>query len=447
VSDRVPRGFTRRSTHVVKTAGSQAARHAALRVRRADPVELTESQRRAARATAQTLALMKGGAMKVGQLASFVDLGFLPEAYRELWQDELAILRESVPPTDIGEIRRVLRRTWGAEPEAVLDAFDPTPVAAASIGQVHRGRTRDGRDVAIKVQYPDIAQAVRTDVGTAQVLMRFAKAFAPKVDIRALAAELRERILEELDFEMEADHQRAFARAYRGHPFIAIPDVVGELSGEHVLVCDWMGGRGFDDVRAAGAETRDRYGEILVRFFFGSTDLLGRFHADPHPGNHKLLDDGRVAFLDFGASKVVPRAYYEASRDAALGLVTGDAAAVAQRMVDLGVVADPGAVTEPLHAAILAGMAWVAEDREVRMDADYVRAGLETLADPELRSAVRRIDIPPEELWFQRMSLGVIAVLAQLEATANWHRIAMETWAGAPPATALGAEHQRWLAR
>ena len=161
----------------------------------------------------------------------------------------------------------------------------------------------DGREVAVKIQYPGIDAAIRADLSNAGMILRLAKALAPGLDAKAVAAELKERVLEELDYEYEAQNQRAFSRAYRGHPFIYVPDVVTRLSRSRVLVTEYVEGAGFDEVKQLDQEERNRFGEIVFRFYLGSIYQLQHFNADAHPGNYVLLDDGRVAFLDFGMTK------------------------------------------------------------------------------------------------------------------------------------------------
>src|SRR5436189_244002 len=190
-------------------------------------------------------------------------------------------------------------------------AMDARHLEAASIGQVHRAVLPDGRRVAVKVQYPGIAEALRADLQNAQMLMRMAKALAPGLDARAAAAELKERVLEELDYEYEAQNQRTFSRAYRGHPFIYVPDVITRLSRRRVLVSEWVEGHGFDHVKQLPQEEKDRFAEIVFRFCFGSIYHLQHFNADAHPGNYLLMEDGKVSFLDFGMTKQLDKEQIE----------------------------------------------------------------------------------------------------------------------------------------
>src|SRR3954466_2819112 len=210
-----------------------------------------------------TLGAMKGVAMKMGQLASFIDSEFLPDEYRELYQRKLGALRTSSPAMPWSRVRKVLDEEYDEPCEDLFEDIEPEAFAAASIGQVHRAVLPDGRRVAVKVQYPGIDTALRADLSNAGMLLRLAKAIAPGLDARAAADELRERVLEELDYEYEAQNQRTFSRAYRGHPFIHVPDVVTRLSRSRVLVSEYVEGAGFEEVKERGQDERDRFGEIV----------------------------------------------------------------------------------------------------------------------------------------------------------------------------------------
>src|SRR2546423_14758926 len=259
----------------------------------------------------ETLGTMKGAAMKIGQLASFIDTEFLPPEYRELYQEKLSALRTSAPPMPWKKVRKVLDDEWGAPVEELFEDFEEEAAAAASIGQVHRALLPDGRAVAVKIQYPGVAQALRADMQNAGLILRLAKAIAPGLDAKAAAEELKERVLEELDYEYEAQNQRRFARGYRGHPFIHVPDVITRLTTERALVTEWVDGLGFEAIKQLPQDERDRFGEIVYRFCFGSIYHLQHFNADAHPGNYVLMEDGRVAFLDFGMTKQLDKEQIE----------------------------------------------------------------------------------------------------------------------------------------
>src|SRR5436309_8660514 len=305
----IPKGRIRRTAQVGSAVGTQGARYAGTRAanitrsKEAGDEALENRHLEAAERMVQTLGKMKGAAMKIGQLASFIDTEFLPPEYRELYQEQLAELRTSAPPMPWKKVSKVLDEEWDEPCEELFEDFEHEAAAAASIGQVHRAVLPDGRRVAVKVQYPGIAEALRADLQNAQMLMRMAKALAPGLDAKAAANELKERVLEELDYEYEAQNQRTFARGYRGHPFIYVPDVVTRLSRRRVLVTEWVDGAPFDGVKQLSQDAKDRFGEIVFRFCFGSIYHLQHFNAAAHPGNYLLLNDGKVAFLDYGLTK------------------------------------------------------------------------------------------------------------------------------------------------
>lgn len=394
------------------------------------------------------LGSMKGAAMKVGQLASFLELDFVPDEFRPLYQEKLAALRDSAPPMSWKQVSSVLEEDLGERPESVFAELGEEPIAAASIGQVHRGRLPDGRDVAVKVQYPGVAEAIRADLQNAGAIVALVKAISPGLDARSLARELRDRTMEELDFEHEAHTQRIFARAYRGHPFIKVPEVVTELSRPRVLVSDWADGMRFAEIKELPQPERDRFGEIVHRFYYGSIHHLGVFNADPHPGNYLLLDDGRVVFIDFGASKEHKGAQGGRFRAIIKAASDRDAEGFKQQLVDLGYLAKPdGMEAERLLETIYSMAGWYLEDREFTIDADYVRGVMAAGADPRGGNldVMRRGALPADDLMIRRLEAGVVAVLGQLRATRNWHRISREWWFGDPPATELGeADREFW---
>jgi predicted unusual protein kinase regulating ubiquinone biosynthesis (AarF/ABC1/UbiB family) len=390
---------------------------------------------------------LRGGALKIGQLASFVDVDLIPPEFRSVYQDKLADLRDAAPPMSWKKIRSVLEREWDEPVESLFEDFEHDAVAAASIGQVHRAVLPDGRRVAVKIQYPEIADALEADLGTAQGLTAIAtplaKAMMPGLDPRMLISEVRELVLEELDYELEAQHQRTFARAYRGHPFIYVPDVVTELSRRRVMVSEWVDGMRFPDMQELPQTQRDRIGEILMRFYFHSMGYVGRFNTDSHPGNFLLRDDGSIAFLDFGNVKVCSPEWLRDSNRAMRAVIEGDKEAFIDAVVDLGYVRrrehlDADWLLEQVN---LAGE-WFLSDRELRIEPEYVARVIAQVMDPKFIShgirVARDLKVPPEEVWYRRVEVGVFAVLGQLRASGNWHRIARETIYADPPATALG---------
>jgi len=294
-----------------------------------------------------------------------------------------------------------------------------------------------------------VASAIAADMQNAGLILRLAKAFAPGLDAKAAAAELKERVMEELDYELEAQNQRAFARGYRGHPFIHVPDVVTRLSTERVLVSEWVDGAGFDEVRELPQAERDRFGEIVFRFCFGSIYHLQHFNADAHPGNYLLLPNGRVAFLDFGMTKHLDQEQIELEIAALQAIFDDDPEELRVALHDLGFLNDPKKVDAELlmeHVRAVGG--WYMEDREVTIDSARVMEAITAVSDPRssFYRVMRRENLPANELMGRRMESGVLAVLGQLEATRNWYRIGREWWFTEPPATELGELERAWSA-
>jgi len=390
------------------------------------------------------LGQMKGAAMKIGQVASFVDSGALPPDVHRRLEEKLAELRDSAPRVPFADMRRVLESDLGERLEDVFAEFDTDAFAAASIGQVYRARLHDGRRVAVKVQYPGIARAVRSDLQNLGLILRVAKMMAPGMDPKAMAAEIRERLTEELDYELEAQTHRAFERTWRGHPFVVIPKVVTRLSTEHVLVTEYVEGMGFEEVKELPRAARDRFGEIVFRFFLGSLYRTRRFSADPHPGNYLLLPDGRVAFLDFGMAKQISREQVDAELAVMRAGIDREPERLHAALAAMGFfdAADEEIAAEAVQEHFEAAAGWYAFDREFTVDREYVRQVMIDVSAPHSRfwELMRRQTIPAQTMFARRMEGLTLAVLGQLEATANWHRIAREWLYGDPPATPLGEE-------
>jgi predicted unusual protein kinase regulating ubiquinone biosynthesis (AarF/ABC1/UbiB family) len=456
--DHIPTGKVRRATSTTAALGPSSARLAGSLIaslarspERASEV-LQQRHLEVAEQAAEVLGSLRGGAMKIGQLASFVDVEFLPPEYRAIYQEKLGQLRDAAPAMSWDKVRRVLEREWEEPVESLFSSIEPDAIAAASIGQVHRGVLLDGREVAIKVQYPEIADALAADLEVASVLIRLGKTIAPGLDPSLVAGELRERVLEELDFELEAQQQRTFARAYRGHPFIFVPPVVTSLSRRRVLVSEWVDGLRFAEIIALDQQERDRVGEVVVRFFLGAMDRIGRFNTDPHPGNYLLMADGRVAFLDFGNTAPIDQRSLELMNGALVAAMEGDKDRFTARAADLGYVRNLNRIDREvfLKQALQIGD-WYLRDAELRIDPDYVARVLATLIDPRALEGslrlVRQMKVPPEEIWLRRVETSVLAVLGQLRACRNWHRIMLEALGG-EPATELGrADAAFWEGR
>jgi predicted unusual protein kinase regulating ubiquinone biosynthesis (AarF/ABC1/UbiB family) len=449
---KIPKGRVRRSAKLGSIVGVQGARYAgtkATNVARSEEdgrEKLEQRHLETAMKMVGALGQMKGAAMKLGQFASFIDTDFLPPEYAEIYQEQLAKLRTDAPPMPWEKVEGVLAEEYDGEPLSELFAeFEQEAFAAASIGQVHRAELLDGRRVAVKIQYPGIAEALDADLRNAGTIVRLARALAPGLDAKAIAHELRERVMEELDYEYEAQNQRSFARAYVDHPFVYVPEVITRLSRRRVLVTELVEGIGFEQIKQLPHEERSRFGEIVYRGSFGSIYHLQHFNADPHPGNYILLDDGRVAFLDFGMTKKLDREQILLEQrviDAAIG---EDPEELRAALHDLGFVKNPSKLdAERLMEHTMAVASWYLEDREIEISPRRVMKIIESTNDPrsEYYDLMRRESVPADELMGRRMEIGVVAVLGQLRAKRNWHRIMREWVYADPPATELG--EQEW---
>ena len=424
-------------------AGNRARRVFASAERR---IELdTEHELRTAAQVGEALGNMKGALMKLGQMASYLAPG-LPEPVR----DALAQLQQDAPPMSPELAAGVVERELGGPPNEVFAEWDPVPIAAASIGQVHRAITHDGRAVAVKVQYPGVAEAIRSDMTAASAVLRGLALQYSGFEPGPLIAELRERIFEELDYRLEAAQQQAFAAYFADHPFIHVPSVVAELSTTRVLVTDLAEGARFTEVMEWSQAERDLAGETIFRFVFTGLYRLQRFNGDPHPGNYLFSRGGRVTFLDFGLCKVFAEtevAQLQSLIDAYV--LDPDPVRFRAAMEAAGFLVAGAPVTdEEVHSFFRQFYELVAVDEPMAVGSDYADETARTFFDtstPEGRM-LKYANIPPEFAVVQRINLGLYGVLAQLGSTANWRRISEEIWpcVDGPPSTPLGEAEAAW---
>ena len=449
---KLPRGRVARTARVGGLVTGQGARWAGMRaanaLRTPERAAAAERERTAALVNelVEQLGRMRGAAMKVGQMISMVDFDGLPDDQQDELQRRLATLRDGIPPVPFARLEKLLRKDLGAPLGTVFSHFDERALAAASIGQVHRATTVDGDEVVVKVQYPGVAEAVETDLRNAMLLVPLVKRLAPGLDARPLAAEMRERISEELDYELEAQNQRRIERLMRGHPFIRVPRVFTHLSTRRVLVSEYVAGERFESVRRADEATRDRYGEIVFRFFFG---LLYRDRialGDPHPGNYLLTPDGRVCFLDFGLGRDVDSGRVLAEAEIARAVRDEDAGALKSALVAGGYLPDVRADSVDARFALRLlrhATRWYAVPGERRFSAERRRSDREReRPDDAQRAAIttqmNQFTVPPEAILIRRMHGVVASVLHNLRAGADWGAIAAEYLHAGPPATPLG---------
>ena len=407
-----------------------------------------EHQLRTATQVADALGEMKGALMKIGQMASYLDDG-MPAPIR----DALASLQQDAPPMSPELCASVVRAELGEEPEQLFAQWDRDPVAAASIGQVHRAVTRDGLEVAVKVQYPGVDEAIRADLTNSDLIFRVLSMVFPGLDPTPLVEELRSRLTEELDYSHEASNQRQFATYYRDHPFIHVPAVVDDLSSRRVLTTEYVSGARFGELEHWPQDERDLAAETIFRFVFRSIYQMHAFNGDPHPGNYLFHGDGRVSFLDFGLVK-----HYSAHEVALFEKLIR--AFVLERDVEKfrsileeNRVLRRDATTSDADVGEYFGHFYemVCDDEPVEVTPEYASETVRRmfdLAGPYAHVA-KISNLPPVFVISQRINLGLTAILGQLRARANWRRIAEELWpfTGGSPSTRIGAAEAEWLSR
>ncbi len=454
--DKIPTSRVGRTARIGGLAAGQAIRQAGTRaanVARSPEGRDAALERRHIEAAEQivtALGTMKGAAMKVGQVLSFLDVGMVPEEYREEFQRKLGALRDAAPTVTFKDMSKVIEEELDDPLDEVFDEFDEEPIAAASIGQVYRARLTDGCEVAVKVQYPGVAAAVRADMQNLGLILRLAKRIAPGMDPKAIGEEIRSRIQEELDYELEAQNQRSLARIFRGHPFIVIPDVITSLSRERIMVSEYVHGTGFEEMKTYPQEERDRIGEMLFRFYFGCLYRHGQFSGDPHPGNSMLLEDGKLAFFDFGLFKRMPPGGVELEINVAKAVIEGDTETIMRLGTETGFFPDPDKFNpDRVLAHFRAATSWYTADREVELTPEYATQVLIDMSDPrsEYFGYLRHESAPPDHIFGRRMEVLTLAVISQLHARGNFHRIAREWFYGDPPATELGRQEAEFYAQ
>ena len=340
-------------------------------------------------------------------------------------------------------VRGVIEQDLGARMRDVFSAFEEEPFAIASLGQVHRACTLEGEQVAVKVQRPDVGKAIAGELRSVGLTSPILKRLAPGLDAGAMLSEVRERIADELDYEIEAQNQRRLARLVGGHPHVRVPRVHTDLSTRRVLVTEYVEGLGFDEIARLEESERDRVGEIVMRFYFGLVWRERIVAGDPHPDNCLLCADGRVCLLDFGLLQGLEAGYLDGERDVMKGVIDADPEAVHNALAQLGYLTkaaycDPVALLEHLATA----GEWFLAPGFRRIDPDYVRRTVELGYPPRSPwfSVMRRLTMPPPTLLLRRMEVQMLSLLGQLCAGGDWAAIAAEHWAQLPPSTPLGRE-------
>lgn len=404
---------------------------------------------RTAEHVAEALGNMKGALMKLGQMASYLDTG-LPEPVREA----LSGLQQDAPPMSAELAAEAIERELGAPPDEVFLEWDPSPMASASIGQVHRAITRDEQAVAVKIQYPGIADAVRADLENAGLLFGGVGMMFPGLEPGPLVAEIRDRVAEELDYELEARNQQIFADYYSDHPFIHVPDVVSDLSTSQVLTTELAEGVRFDEMTTWSQDERNLAGEAIYRFVFRSLYDVQAFNGDPHPGNYLFRPGGQVTFLDFGLVKhFTPPEIDLLGRMTKAMAVDDDLPAYRGMITEAGLLsADAPFDDEAVKEYFGHFYSFIVNSEVVTITPEWSSETVSRFFDPTgpHGEIAKHANIPPSFVIIQRINLGLMAILGDLRATANFRSIAEELWpwhegSGASP-TALGEKEAAWLA-
>ncbi|MEV5859662.1 AarF/ABC1/UbiB kinase family protein [Streptomyces sp. NPDC052071] len=403
-----------------------------------------EVQQRTADQLFKVLGELKGGAMKLGQALSVFESA-LPEDVAGPYRAALTKLQEAAPPMPTRTVHGVLAERLGEDWRELFTEFEDQPSAAASIGQVHRAVWHDGRDVAVKVQYPGAGEALLSDLTQLSRFARLLGPLVPGMDIKPLITELRDRVSEELDYELEARAQREHAAEFEDDPDVVIPGVLHQ--SDQVLVTEWIEGIPLSEVIADGtAEQRDRAGQLLARFLFSGPARTGLLHADPHPGNFRLLPpagvpadgteepaagDGRwrLGVLDFGTVDRLPGGLPGIIGDALRMTLEGDADAVYAMLREAGFVKESIELEPDAVLAYLLPIIEPAQADEFTFNRSWLRSQAARIADPRspAHQLGKQLNLPPSYLLIHRVTLSTIGVLCQLGATVRL-RDELESW-------------------
>ena len=442
-------GRVRRSAPLVglaaRTAGEAVVAGLRGKLTGADGAEF---HARTAERYAELLGRSKGALMKAGQMLSIVSVGsFVPAELQSAYQTALARLRDDAPPMSGELAQMLLERELGPRALSAFAELDREPLAAASIGQVHAARLRDGRRVAVKIQYPGVADAIRADLKNTELLATFLSLLGGissrplSLDMRGAARELGERITEELDYRLEAANQAEFAARYRDHPFIHVPRVIDELSTARVLTQELCVGRSWSEAITAERELRDRWAEAIWRFVYGSHRRFGLTNSDPHPGNYVFNGDGSVSFLDFGCIKRYRRDQVELMVGIVRECLREDVLGTWRACVEAGFWSSSDPVTpEEVFAWWHEPYRYLWVEQPFTFTPEYAASWIERRLSPygPSANALRHTTFAPEYVAWPRIETALCSVLAQLHATNDWASLYAEYHTNGKPLTATG---------
>lgn len=395
---------------------------------------LAEIQEKTAEQLFKVLGELKGGAMKFGQALSVFEAA-LPEEIAKPYRETLTKLQESAPPLPTRVVHKVLAKELGEDWRDNFASFEDLPAASASIGQVHKAQWKDGRVVAVKIQYPGAAEALISDLNQIQ---RFAKIFQlvmPGLEMKPILEELRSRIIEEVDYRYEAQAQETYARVYEGDSDIAIPKVV--MVSDRVLVSEWLEGTPLSQIIASGTqEQRNNAGMKLARFHFTSPDRAGLLHADPHPGNFRLLTDGRLGVLDFGACNRLPNGFPEPMKRLLKHALDDDSTALYEGFKKDGFILADVDVDPELVLDFLVPLVEPLRTKTFKYSREWLRDQSARVGDPRNPTAKIgfQLNLPAEYVLIHRVTLGTTGIFCQLEAEGNFRDEALSWFPEIAPA-------------
>ncbi len=449
LGDGISRGRLRRTAPLAALSARTAGEAVVVGLRsKLTGADSAEFHIRTAERYAELLGRSKGALMKAGQMLSFVSAGpAVPEEFQPIYQTALGRLRDDAPPMAPELARAVLERELGQRTESAFAQFDWEPLAAASIGQVHAARLHDGRAVAVKIQYPGVADAIEADLKNGELLATFLGLifglFSRKasLDIRGTAREISVRITEELDYRLEAANQTEFADIYRGHPFIHVPEVIGELCTDRVLTQELVQGKSWREALACERELRDSWAEAIYRFVYGANLRFCMFNADPHPGNYLFHDDGSVSFLDFGCVKRLRREQLDAMIAIGSACLREDVLGTWRACVEGGFCRSTDPVTpEEVYVFWRNSweLYWAKQPFTVTPECAARWIGHKYSPTGPSANAFRYFTASPEYTTMGRIELSSASLIAELRATNYWGSMAAEFFEGAAPLTALG---------
>jgi predicted unusual protein kinase regulating ubiquinone biosynthesis (AarF/ABC1/UbiB family) len=424
VSEQLPQGTSKRSAKMASIPLSLAGRGAIgfgrQLIGQSPDFAFADLQEKTAEQIFKVLGELKGGAMKFGQALSVFEAA-LPEDIAKPYRETLVKLQEAAPPLPARVVHKVLAKELGEHWRDNFAEFNDTPAASASIGQVHKGLWKDGRAVAVKIQYPGAKEALISDLNQIQ---RFAKIFQlllPGVEMKPLLEELKARIIEEVDYRYEASAQSACFEAYKGDSDIAIPEVI--MATDRVLVSQWLEGTPLSKVITDGTqEERNNAGIRLARFHFTAPMRAGLLHADPHPGNFRVLKDGRLGVLDFGACNRLPNGFPEPFKRLLRNALEGDAIALYNGFKEDGFILADVEVSPELVLDYLLPLVEPLRTDYFAYSRDWLRTQSVRVGDPRNPTAKIgfQLNLPPEYVLIHRVTLGTTGIFCQLRAEGNF---------------------------